>query len=139
MNEIEGPLRLTDIASHPRSVGFPKNHPPMKTFLGSPVRSQHERLGNIYLTEKEGGQEFSREDEDVLVMFASQAALVIANARRHWEVQQARADLEALINISPVGVVVFEAKTGVLLSANDETRRVSWGVEADGKPSQTDP
>ena len=65
LNEVEGPLRLADIASHPRSVGFPKNHPPMKTFMGSLLRYQGERFGNIYLTEKEGGREFSRDDEYV--------------------------------------------------------------------------
>jgi GAF domain-containing protein len=77
LNEIEEPLRLADIAGHPRSVGFPKGHPPMKTFLGTPIRYQDQRLGNIYLTEKEGGREFTREDEETLVMFASQATLAV--------------------------------------------------------------
>ena len=133
LNEIENPLRLADIASHPRAVGFPKNHPPMKTFLGSPVRYQGERLGNIYLTEKEDGREFSQEDEDILVMFATQAALVIANARKHLEETRARADLEALVNISPVGVLVFDAKTGGLLSINEETRRIVGKLNAPGR------
>ena len=52
MNEIQAPLRLADISSHPRSIGFPENHPPMKTFLGMPIRHQGEHVGNIYLTEK---------------------------------------------------------------------------------------
>ena len=102
LNEIEGLLRLADIASHPRSVGFPEGHPPMKTFLGTPVLHLGERLGNIYLTEKEGGQEFTPEDEETLVMFASQAALTVSNARRFRDEQQVRADLEALVNTSPV-------------------------------------
>ena len=101
LNEIEEPLRLADIAGHPRSVGFPKDHPPMKTFLGIPVRHQGERLGNIYLTEKEGGREFTLEDEETLVMFASQAGMAIVNARRYSDEHRARADLEALINTSP--------------------------------------
>lgn len=134
MNEIDGPLRLTDIASHPRAVGFPENHPPMKTFLGCPIRHQGERLGNIYLTEKVGGREFSPEDEKSLMLFASQAALVIANARKHWEETQARLDLEALVNISPVGVLVFDAKTGRLLSVNEETRRIVGTLNASGTP-----
>ena len=83
LNEIEGPLRLADISSHPRSVGFPEGHPPMKTFLGTPVLHLGERLGNIYLTEKEGGREFTLEDEETLVMFASQAGMAIVNARRY--------------------------------------------------------
>ena len=124
LNEIEGSLRLPDISGHASSVGFPKNHPPMKTFLGSPLRFQGERLGNIYLTEKEGGREFSQEDEEILVMFASQSAVVIANSRVLSTTRQARADMEALVNVSPVGVLVFDAKTGVLVSANDEARRV---------------
>ena len=137
LNEIEGPLRLADIASHPRSVGFPEGHPPMKTFLGTPVLHLGERLGNIYLTEKEGGREFTLEDEETLVMFASQAGMAIVNARRYSDEHRARADLEALVNISPVGVLVFDAKTGDLVSFNQESRRIVRGLRAPGR-SQTE-
>ena len=133
MNEIREPLRLADISSHPNSVGFPENHPPMKTFLGMPIRHRGEHVGNIYLTEKEGGKEFTSEDQDVLVMFASQAGAAIFNARRYQEEQQAKADLEALVNISPVGVLVFDAETGDLVSANDETRRIVGNLHAPGR------
>ena len=133
LNEIEGPLRLGDIASHPRSVGFPGGHPPMKTFLGTPVLHLGERLGNIYLTEKEGGREFTPEDEETLVMFASQAGMAIVNARRYSDEHRARADLEALVNISPVGVLVFDAKTGDLVSLNQESRRIVGGLRAPGR------
>ena len=133
MNEIREPLRLADISGHPNSVGFPANHPPMKTFLGMPIRHRGEHVGNIYLTEKEGGREFTSEDQDVLVMFASQAGSAIFNARRYRDEQQAKADLEALVNISPVGVVVFDAATGDLISANDETRRIVGNVQAPGR------
>ena len=133
MNERREPLRLSDISSHPSSVGFPENHPPMKTFLGMPIRHRGEHVGNIYLTEKEGGREFTSEDQDVLVMFASQAGAAISNARRYREEQQAKADLETLINISPVGVLVFDARTGDLVSANDETRRIVGEVHAPGR------
>ena len=68
--------------------------------------------------------EFTAEDEETLVMFASQAALVIANARRHREEQRARADLETLVNTAPVGVLVFDAKTGGVTSVNREARRI---------------
>ncbi len=132
LSEIEGPLRLAEIASHPRSVGFPEGHPPMTTFLGAPVRHRGERLGNIYLTEKEGGQEFTPEDEETLVMFASQAALTVSNARRFRDEQQVRADLEALVNTSPVGILIFDAKTGDLVSLNQETRRIVRGLHAPG-------
>ena len=133
LNEIEGPLRLADIAGHPRSVGFPEGHPPMKTFLGTPVLHLGERLGNIYLTEKEGGREFTLEDEETLVMFASQAGMAIVNARRYSDEHRARADLEALVNISPVGVLVFNAKTGDLVSLNQESRRIVGGLRAPGR------
>ena len=133
LNEIEGPLRLADIAGHPRSVGFPEGHPPMKTFLGTPVLHLGERLGNIYLTEKEGGREFTLEDEETLVMFASQAGMAIVNARRYSDEHRARADLEALVNISPVGVSVFDAKTGDLVLLNQESRRIVHGLRAPGR------
>ena len=96
----------------------------MKTFLGAPVRHLGQRFGNIYLTEKEGGQEFTLEDEEILVMFASQAALTVSNARWYRDEQRVRADLEALINTSPVGILIFDAKTGDLVSLNQETRRI---------------
>ena len=117
LNEIQQPLRLTDLSAHCRSVGFPKNHPPMKTFLGVPIRHLGEPVGNIYLTEKEGG-EFSEEDEETLVMFASQAAIAISNALRYEEERRARNALEterrrlvALLESSPVGVMVVDAAT----------------------------
>ena len=133
LNEVPRPLRLQDIASHPSSAGFPKNHPPMKTFLGAPVRHLGKPVGNIYLTEKEGGREFTPEDEDTLVLFAAQAAMAITNALSHRAERQARADLEALINVSPVGVLVFDAKTGDLVSVNEETRRIVGSLNAPGR------
>ena len=63
LQEIQEPLRLVDLAQHPRSVGFPPGHPPMRTFLGVPIRYGDEPLGNLYLTEKEDGREFTAEDE----------------------------------------------------------------------------
>ena len=124
LNEIQEPLRLGNIAEHPRSVGFPKNHPPMKTFLGTPVHQAGKIFGNIYLTEKEGGLEFLLEDEETLAMFASQAEMAIANALRYREEQQARANLEGLVQTSPVGVVVIEADTKAVVSSNLEAERI---------------
>ena len=130
LNEVPKPLRLRDIASHPKSVGFPENHPPMKTFMGTPVRHLGEPVGNIYLTEKQDGLDFTTEDEDILVLFAGQAAMAIANALSHRAEQQARADLEALIDIFPVGVLVFDAKTGDLMSTNAEVTRIVGKLKA---------
>ena len=132
LNEIREPLRLTDVASHPNSVGWPQNHPPMKTFLGMPIHYYGEHVGNIYLTEKGEGQDFTIEDEEILVLFAAQAGGAIFNARKYREEKRARADLEALLNISPVGVLVFDGKTGDLVSANEETRRIVGQVNASG-------
>ena len=87
-------------------------------------------VGNFFLAEKEGGREFTSEDEEVLVLFASQAATAIANARTHRDEQRARADLEALVDTSPVGVVVFDARTGRPVSFNREARRIVGGLRS---------
>ena len=133
LNDVQKPLRLQDIASHHRSVGFPEGHPPMRTFLGVPIRHMGDAVGNIYLTEKAGGREFTLEDEGTLVLFASHAAVAINNARRYEQELRAKADLEALINISPVGVMVFDARSGDLLSRNEETRRIIGRLNAPGR------
>ena len=75
------PIRLRDLHDHPASVGFPVNHPPMKSFLGVPIRWRGESVGNLYLTEKRGAAEFSPEDEEALLALAAQAAIAIENAR----------------------------------------------------------
>ena len=75
------PLRLHDIADDPRSVGFPPNHPPMKSFLGVPIVLRGAAYGNLYLTEKKGGEDFTEEDEELAQLLAAQAAVAIENAR----------------------------------------------------------
>ena len=119
-----GPLRVDDLAAYARSLGLPELRPPtpISSMLAAPIRHQGERVGNIHLAKSEPGAEFSLADEETLVMFASQAALAIANARRYREEQRAKADLETLGNTSPVGVVVFAAGTGELLLINQEAR-----------------
>ena len=127
LNGISEPLRLRDFHSYMRSLGLPEFRPPFPVssplpFLSAPIRHLGENVGAIYVGEKD--REFTAEDEETLVMFASQAALVIANARRHREEQRARADLETLVNTTPVGVVVFDARTGNPVSVNREARRI---------------
>ena len=142
LNAISEPLRLPDLLGHIRSLGLPEFRPPLAlgpvvSFLAAPVLHRGERAGNVYVAEKEAGVEFTLEDEETLVMFASQAALVIANARTHREEQRARADLETLINTSPVGVAVFDARTGAPVSFNREARRIVDGLrEPDQSPEQ---
>ncbi len=130
LGSISEPLRIPDLVGYVRSLGFAEFRLPLPTepaypFLATQMFLGNERLGNIFLTGHEGGLEFSREDEQTLVMFASQAALVIANARRHREERRARADLETLIDTSPVGVVVFDASTGNIVSINREAARIA--------------
>jgi GAF domain-containing protein len=87
------PVRLHDIADHPASVGFPTNHPPMHTFLGVPIKVGDRVFGNLYLTEKLTGGEFSRDDEDLVTALAAAAAVAVENAtlfaetrrRRDWQ------------------------------------------------------
>ena len=127
LNGISQPLRLRDFHSYMRSLGLPEFRPPFPVssplpFLSAPIRHLGENVGAIYVGEKE--VEFTAEDEETLVMFASQAALVIANARRHRDEQRARAGLETLVNTTPVGVLVFDAKTGGVTSVNREARRI---------------
>ena len=131
LSMIPGPLRLADFSGHTTSAGLPEIGPPLGpvgSFLGAPIRHRGEHAGNLYLSDKEGGLEFTQEDEDTLLMFASQAAMAIANARRYREEQRARADLETLVNTSPVGVVVFDARTGAPVSLNREARRIVDGL-----------
>lgn len=91
------PLRLDDIGEHPRSFGFPAGHPVMTTFVGAPITVRGEVFGNVYLTEKRGGEPFSESDEQLLVVLAEWAAVAIANARSHEELERGRADLERLV------------------------------------------
>ena len=136
LNEVDEPVRIADISSHPRSVGFPKNHPPMKTFLGMQVRNGGQHVGNIFLTEKQGVEEFTQDDEETLVLFASQAAQAISNARRYEEVQRTKANLETLFNISPMGIVAFDIMTGEIISYNQEILRLFGGREIVEAPWQ---
>ncbi len=145
LHRRQKPLRLADLSSHPQSVGFPAAHPPMKSFLGAPLRDQGEGLGTLYLTEKKAGAEFTAEDEHLLALFASQAALAIRNAQRFESERDARAEAEAahealaqsqdallaerqrldtLVRTSPVGVLVLEAGSERVLLVNREAERI---------------
>ena len=75
------PLRMPDITQHPRSYGFPANHPPMHSFLGVPVRIRDQVFGNLYLAEKQGGAQFTEDDEEIVVALAAAAGVAIENAR----------------------------------------------------------
>ena len=121
---MKEPLRVDDLTAYVKSLGYPGNSAYLKSFLGTPILHRGVAVGLCCVANKEGGGGFTPEDEATLVMFASQAALVIANARRHREEQRARTDLETLVNTTPVGVLVFDAKTGGVTSVNREARRI---------------
>jgi signal transduction histidine kinase len=90
------PLRLHDLGQDPRSVGFPPNHPPMGTFLGVPVLLRGVAYGNLYLTEKEGGEDFTEADEELVMLLAAQAAVAIENARLYESATRWSRQLEFL-------------------------------------------
>jgi len=94
------PLRLHDLGEQPIAVGFPANHPPMGTFLGVPVRVREEVFGNLYLTEKTDGQDFTAEDEDLAVALASAAGVAIQNARLYEDSNSRQRWLEAGMEVS---------------------------------------
>src|SRR6266508_1318980 len=90
------PLRLHTLQDDPRSVGFPPGHPPMRSFLGVPILLRGVAYGNLYLTEKEGGGDFRDEDEELVTLLASQAAVAVENARLYESATQWSRQLEAL-------------------------------------------
>ncbi|MGH3137385.1 MAG: GAF domain-containing protein [Gaiellaceae bacterium] len=93
------PLRLHDLADDPRSVGFPRHHPPMKAFLGVPIVLRGIPYGNLYLTEKQGGEDFTEEDEELTQLLAAQAAVAIENARLYESSTRWLRQLESLNEI----------------------------------------
>ena len=118
LRDLPGSLRLDDLPGYIRSHGFGPELLMSKTLQVTPMRHLGAHVGHFFLGEKEGGLAFTDEDEEVLMLFASQAATAIANAHTYRKEQRARADLEALVETSPVGVVVFDAGTGHPVSFN---------------------
>ena len=142
------PLRLAHLGDHPRSYGFPAEHPAMDTFLGVPVKIRDEVFGNLYLTEKAGGGEFSDEDERLLVVLADWAAVAVDNARAHETsrrnqdgLERARRGLEATASLNREvigradldrvaelivkrGRALTDARTAVLLLVEGETMSI---------------
>ena len=116
-----------------RSLDFASERPPPKTFQGTPTRHRGVHVGNSHLVEKEGGEAFTDEDEEVLRPFASQAASAIANACACRDERRARAGLQAVVETSPVGVAVFDAQTGRPVSFNREARRIAESLRTPGR------
>ena len=136
LRDLPGPLRLADLPDYVSALGFSSDLMRSKTLQGTPMRHRGVQLGNFFLAEKESAPEFTAEDEEVLMLFASQAAAAIVNARTHRDEQRARADLEALIDTSPVGVVVFDTCTGKPVSSNREANRIIEPLRTPGRPAE---
>ena len=136
LRDLPEPLRVADLSAYVRSLGFTGELTLSNTLQATPMRHRGAHVGNFFLAEKEGGLEFTPEDEEVLVLFASQAATAVANARTHRDERRARADLEALVDTSPVGVVVFDAASGRPLSFNREARRIVDSLRTPGQPPE---
>ncbi len=134
LRDQEAPLRVEDFPAHVRSLGLSPELGLCRTFQGTPMRHRGAHMGNFFVGDKEGGGGFTDGDEELLVLFASQAAGAIANARAHREERRARAGLEALVETSPVGVAVFDARTSEPAALNLEARRM---VEALGLPGSS--
>jgi signal transduction histidine kinase len=106
------PLRLADVGKHPQSYGFPLAHPPMRTFLGVPIVIRGEAWGNLYLAEKEGGGEFTEDDEDAVVVLAQWAATAIENARLYNSSERRREQLERAVRSLEAARDIADAISG---------------------------
>jgi two-component system, NarL family, sensor histidine kinase DevS len=135
-------IRLDNIPQHPASVGFPPNHPPMRTFLGVPVKIRDEVFGNLYLTEKANGQPFSEDDEVLVQALAAAAGIAIANARLYAQSRARQAWIEAARDIAtemlsgadPATVFSLIAEKALKL-ADATATMVAVPVEADAPAS----
>ena len=136
LRDIGQPFQLANLPDYIESLGFSPAPRTTLTLLGAPMRHRGEHLGHFFVGDKENGEAFSDEDEEILVLFASQAAAAIANAHTHREVERARADLEALVETSPVGVVVFEAGSSEPSSVNREALRIVEPIRTPGSPPE---
>ena len=118
-------IRLANLADHPSSYGFPPGHPPMRTFLGVPITVQGEAYGNLYLTEKLGGGEFTEADEQVVTALAAAAGLAVQNARLYEQAQQRQQWLEATASIQSrllAGVPPNDVLVDVVATARELAR-----------------
>ena len=134
LRSLPAPARLADFPGYVRGLGIDAPWIFSRTFLGTPLRHRDDEVGHFFLADKAGGEAFADEDVEVLELFASQAASAIANARTHRAERRARADLEALIETSPVGVVMLDARSGHPVSFNREARRIVAKLRTPGHP-----
>src|SRR6266508_3609147 len=118
------PIRLHDLAEHPQSFGFPANHPPMRSFLGVPIRTREYVFGNLYLTEKADGADFTEEDERTVTALAAAAGVVIDNARLYADTERRRRWHEVTAEITQLMLSDFDPRDALRLIAR-RAREVS--------------
>lgn len=132
------PIRLDDIRQHRASVGFPPNHPPMRTFLGVPVRIRDEVFGNLYLTEKTDGRPFSEDDEVLAEALAAAAGIAIDNARLYEQSRTRQSWIEATRDISTEMLSGAEPATVFQLIANEALKLTGAQTTVVAVPSDVD-
>ena len=137
LRDLQEPLRVADVSAYTRALGYDAELRLANTLLATPMRHQGAHVGSFFLGGKAGGQAFDDDDEEVLVLFAAQAAAAIANARAHRDERRARADLEALVDTSPVGVVVLDAANARPVRLNREARRIAARLHGPDEPAES--
>jgi signal transduction histidine kinase len=120
------PIRLARLSAHPAAAGFPPGHPPMRSFLGVPVRIGEEIFGNLYLTERTAGGEFTADDEELAIALAAAAGAAIANARRFAESERRRRWLDASAQLTPLLLADDQGQSHALI-----TRHAMDAADAD--------
>lgn len=135
------PVRLHDIAEHPESYGFPPNHPPMHSFLGVPVRIRERVFGNLYLSEKTDGTDFTADDEEVVIALAAAAGVTIENARLYEEATRREAWLQATAEITALLLDTTTSEEALQAIADSACRvadsDVAWIVAGSGADDLT--
>ena len=132
LREFPEVMRVADLRAYAGSLGCSAEILPAGAFHGTPMRHRGLYVGHFFLSGKEDAGEFTNEDDEVLVLLASQAATAIANARTHRAEKRARAHLEALLETAPVGIAVFDAASGHPVSLNQEAKRIVENLRTAG-------
>jgi signal transduction histidine kinase len=118
------PLRLHDLTADPKSYGFPPHHPPMHSFLGVPIRIRDKVFGNLYLTEKVGGGDFTEQDEAIVVALAAAVGVVIENARLYEEAARRERWLAATAEITGL-LLTSRSRDDALRTVADRAREIA--------------